>query len=173
MTDSEANMPHLPSYAGAAFSRSLGFFLLWLVLMQSAKPADLAIGVLAAAAATWVSLRLLEPASGCLRFGSLLLLLPHFLWASVLAGIDVARRAFDPRLPIQPGFVSCPLGFPPGLARNTFAAITSSMPGTVSVSGAGDTLIYHCLDISQPVVEQLWQEERLLARALTAGRRHE
>lgn len=157
----------------AVLSRGAAFYLLWLILMQSAKPADLSIGILAAASATWVSMRLLTPESGSLRFGSLLILLPHFLWASVLAGIDVARRAFDPRLPLQPGFVSCPLAFPPGLARNTFATITSLMPGTVPIGETDKNLTYHCLDTSQPVVEQLWKEERLFARAMIAGRRHD
>ncbi len=150
--------------------RGTGFFLLWLLLMQSGKLADLAIGVFASAGATWVSLRLLAPADGCLHFGKLLALLPHLLGESVLAGIDVARRAFDPRLPLRPGLVSCPLAFPPGFARNTFATITSLLPGSVAAGEVDGVLIYHCLDISAPVVEQLWKEERLLARALVAGR---
>ena len=150
--------------------RGTGFFLLWLLLMQSGKPADLAIGVFASVGATWVSLRLLAPAAGCLHFGKLLALLPHLLSESVLAGIDVARRAFDPRLPLRPGLVSCPLAFPPGFARNTFATITSLLPGSVAAGEVDGVLVYHCLDISAPVVEQLWKEERLLARALVAGR---
>ena len=156
----------------AALARSAAFFALWIVLMQSAKPADVAIGAFATIAATWVSLRLLPPMAGCLHFGALLALMPHFLWESVRAGIDVARRAFAPSLPLRPGFVRCPLGFPPGLARNTFATITSLLPGSVPVGGDDSALVYHCLDTTQPVVEQLWAEERLLARALVAGRRH-
>ena len=89
----------------------------------------------------------------------------------VLAGIDVARRALDPKLPLRPGFVTCTLGFPPGFARNTFATITSLLPGSVPVDEAEGVLIYHCLDTAAPVVEQLWKEERLLAKALSAGRR--
>jgi len=150
--------------------RGTGFFLLWLLLMRSGKPADLAIGVFASAGATWVSLRLLAPAAGGLHLRKLLALLPHLLGESVLAGIDVARRAFDPRLPLRPGLVSCPLAFPPGFARNTFATITSLLPGSVAAGEVDGVLIYHCLDISAPVVEQLWKEERLLARALVAGR---
>ena len=150
--------------------RGTGFFLLWLLLMRSGKPADLAIGVFASAGATWVSLRLLAPAAGGLHLRKLLALLPHLLGESVLAGIDVARRAFDPRLPLRPGLVSCPLAFPPGFARNTFATITSLLPGSVAAGEVDGVLVYHCLDISAPVVEQLWKEERLLARALIAGR---
>jgi multicomponent Na+:H+ antiporter subunit E len=152
--------------------RGASFFLLWVVLMQSTKAGDLAVGAFAAASATWLSLRLLPPAAGCLNFGRLLLLLPHFAWESLRAGVDVASRALAPSVRLQPGFVSCPLDFPPGLARNTFATITSLMPGAVPVAQDEGALEYHALDTSQPVVEQLWKEERLFARALVAGRRH-
>jgi multicomponent Na+:H+ antiporter subunit E len=140
--------------------------------MPSIKPGDVAMGVFATACATWASLRLLPPAAGSLRFRALLALLPHFLWESVVGGIDVARRAFSPRMPLAPGYVKCPLDFPPGMARNTFATITSLMPGAVPAGEDEDALLYHCLDTTQPVVEQMWEEERLLARALVAGRRH-
>ena len=157
----------------SALLRAAAFFIFWLVLMQSLKPSDIAMGALATVVATRVSLRLLPPAAGCLRFGSLLLLLPHFLWQSVRGGVDVARRALTPRLPLQSGFVSCPLGFGPGLARNTFATITSLLPGTVSCDEEDGLLVYHCLDTGEPLVEQLWEEERRLARALVAGRSHD
>jgi multicomponent Na+:H+ antiporter subunit E len=152
--------------------RAAAFFMLWLVLMPSLKPGDLVIGALATAAATALSLRLLPPACGWLDFRALFALLPHFLWESLRAAVDVARRVFSPSLPLRPGFVRCPLGFPPGLARNTFATITSLMPGSVPAGEDDSALDYHCLDTTAPVVEQLWQEERLLAKALVAGRRH-
>lgn len=156
-----------------ALARGVGFFALWMVLMQSTEPADLAVGALATCAATWLSLHLLAPASGHLRIHRLLAYLPHFLWESTRAGIDVARRAFSPRLPLRTGFVDCPLDFPPGLARNTFATITSLTPGTVSADAAGDVLIYHVLDTGEPAAEALRKEERRLARALIAGQPHD
>ena len=153
-------------------ARAAAFFVLWMVLMQSVKPGDLAMGAFATACATWASLRLLPPVAGCLNFGALAALMPHLIRESVVAGIDVARRVFRPRIPLRTGFVRCPLGFPPGFARNTFSSITSLLPGTVPTGGDEEALEYHCLDTAQPVVEQLWNEERLLARALVAGRRH-
>ena len=84
----------------AALMRALLYFALWIVIDQSAKPANLAFGVLATAAATWASLRLMPPSLGSVRIGALVLLLPRFLWQSLVAGWDVARRAFDPRLPL-------------------------------------------------------------------------
>jgi multicomponent Na+:H+ antiporter subunit E len=164
--------PTLQSTRSAALWRGAALFLLWMLLIRSVKPSDLMVGVLASAAACWVSLRLLPPSCGCVRFSQLLALLPHFLWESVLAGVDVARRALHPGLPLQPGFVTCQLGFPPGFARNTFATITSLVPGSMAAGEAEGEIVYHCLDTSAPVAEQIWKEERLLARALVAGRHH-
>jgi multicomponent Na+:H+ antiporter subunit E len=160
------------SLARTAWSRAALYFAFWLVLLPSAKPADLGLGVAAAAGAAWISLRLLPPSAGRLRFSVLLALLPHFVWESILAGFDVARRALSPNMPLQPGFVDCPMAFPPGLARNTFTTISSLLPGSVPAGDGDDAVVYHCIDVTQPVVEQLCEEERLLARALVAGQRH-
>jgi multicomponent Na+:H+ antiporter subunit E len=160
------------SLSSVAAARMTGFFLLWLLLMPSFKLADLAFGSLTAAAATLLSLRLYAPLNGRLHLGAFLALLPHFIWQSILAGIDVAQRTFSPDLRLQPGFVACPLALPEGLARNTFATVTSLMPGTMPCGEENGVLIYHCLDSTQPVVEQLWAEEALLARAMTAGHKH-
>ena len=141
--------------------------------MQSVKAADLAIGVFASVFATWVSLRLLPPAAGRLRLASVLMLVPHFLWQSVRAGIDVAGRALAPRVRLHPGFVRFPLGLPVGLARNTFTTITSLLPGTVPCGEDDGVLVYHCLDTTQPVVDQLLEEERRLAGAVVPGRRYD
>ena len=155
-----------------ALSRALCFIALWLILMPSVKPADLAFGLIATLVATQMSLRLLPPAAGRLRLGALLVFAPHFLAQSLLAGIDVARRALHPRLPLQPGVVVYRTGFPPGLARNEFAIITSLLPGSLPIDETEDGLVYHCLDITQPVLEQMADEERRLSGVLISGERH-
>jgi multicomponent Na+:H+ antiporter subunit E len=156
---------------GTAFARFLALAALWLMLIDSVKPGDLAMGAVTAAAATWISLRLLPPDGGRIRFAALLALLPRFLWQSIVAGIDVARRAFDPRLPLATGFVRHRTGFPRGPARCAFSTITSLLPGTVPARDDADGIEYHCLDTSQPVAEELADEERRYARAIEAGRR--
>jgi multicomponent Na+:H+ antiporter subunit E len=165
-----APAPTLDSPRRSALLRGVAFFGLWLVLIQSVKAGDIAFGICTAIIATWVSLRLSPPAAGSLRFTSLLLLLPHFLWQSVRAGVDVAGRAFSWPVDVHPGMVTYPLRFPPGQARNTFATITSLLPGTVPCDESDSALVYHCLDTTQPVVAQLCDEERRLAGALVAGR---
>jgi multicomponent Na+:H+ antiporter subunit E len=162
----------LPGLQSAAAARLTGFFLLWLMLMPSAKPADLAFGAATALAATALSLRLYEPLAGRLHLRAFVALLPHFIWQSILGGIDVARRTLAPELRLNPGFVACPLDLPEGLARNTFATVTSLMPGTLPCGEDNGVLIYHCLDCTQPVVEQLWAEEEMFGRAISAGHKH-
>lgn len=80
--------------------RAALFFGLWLVI---ARPAGLLVGVLAAAAATWRNLKLMPPHEGLGSPISALRLLWRMVSESVVTGIDIARRAFDPRLPLQPG----------------------------------------------------------------------
>jgi multicomponent Na+:H+ antiporter subunit E len=154
----------------AALSRGTVFYLLWLVLTQSFKPGDLNMGLMTALAATSVSLYLRPPSTGRLRLWLTLRLAPHFFWESVRAGVDVALRALGPQVRVQPGYVECPLAFPPGLARNRFSSFTSLLPGTVACGDRDGVLVYHCLDVTQPVVEQLWAEEKRLALVLVEGR---
>ena len=156
----------------AAAMRALLYFGVWIVIDQSAKPANLAFGVLATAAATWASLRLLPPVSGRVRIGKLVWLLPRFLWQSLVAGWDVARRAFAPGMPLQPGFVDYAPQWPRGSARNAFELISSLLPGSVP-SGETEALIeFHCLDTRQSVAAQLAAEEQVYAEAFIPGQRH-
>jgi multicomponent Na+:H+ antiporter subunit E len=148
-----------------SLARGAGFLAFWLILFGF-SPADLPVGVLVAAAATWASLRLLPPGPSRLRPVALARLALRFLYQSIVAGIDVARRALDPRLPLRPGFVVYPVRFPPGAARNVFTTLTSLLPGTVPTGGDDDELVYHCLDLDQPVVSQLAAEEAALSRAI-------
>jgi multicomponent Na+:H+ antiporter subunit E len=121
---------------------------------------------MAVVAATWTSLHLLPPGGSRPSPLAMARLALRFLCQSVLAGVDVARRALDPRLPLRPGFATYPVRFPPGAARNAFTTLTSLLPGTVPAGEVQGQLVYHCLDVDQPVVSQLAAEEAALSRAL-------
>jgi len=150
--------------------RAAGFFILWMVL-TGGNPADLVAGAVAAMAATWASLRLLPPGTSSVRPAALARLALRFLHQSVVAGVDVARRALDPRLPLHPGFVVYPVGLPRGPARNMFTTLMSLLPGTVPTgSDEKGGLLIHCLDVEQPVAAQLAAEEGLFARVIGEGR---
>jgi len=154
-----ANPSALP--VRAALARVAGFLAFWVILIGFG-PVDLVVGLITVAAATWTSLRLLPPQPGRVRLTAVVSLIPHFLWKSVVASVDVARRALDPRLPLRPGFIAYRVGFAPGPVCNVFAAITSLMPGTVPCADEDGALVYHCLDVGQPVMEELAEEERRL-----------
>ena len=149
-----------------ALTRAVGFLGVWVVLSGYAL-IDLLPGVIAALAATWVSLRLLPAGPNRMQPLALTRVALRFLRQSVLAGADVARRALDPKLPLDPGFIRYSTGLPPGTARNAFTALMSLLPGTVPVGpDERGTLVIHCLDIEQPVAAQLAAEEAMLVRVM-------
>jgi multicomponent Na+:H+ antiporter subunit E len=157
-----------PALWRSAVRRAVGFLGVWVVLSGYAL-VDLVPGVIAALAATWVSLRLLPSGPNRVQPLALTKVALRFLRESVLAGADVARRALDPKLPLDPGFMPYSTGLPLGTARNAFTALMSLLPGTVPVgSDRSGALVIHCLDIRQPVAAQLAAEEALLVR-VTGG----
>jgi multicomponent Na+:H+ antiporter subunit E len=149
----------------AAVLRWLGYLALWVALI-GLEPLDLLVGGLAAAIATWASLRLLPAGAHPVRAAGLPRLVLRFLGQSVSAGIDVARRAFSPSVPLRPGFLEYATDYERGPARNAFASITSLLPGTLAVRDDPQGILYHCLDLDQPVAADLAAEEGVVSRAL-------
>jgi len=152
----------------ASLVRGVGLLGLWVVLI-GADPSDLAAGACTAVVATWASLRLAPPGFLRLRPAALPAFALRFVWGSAVAGFDVARRAFDPRMPLRTGFVAYRPRLARGPARSAFASLTSLLPGTVPAEEDGETLLYHCLDVGQPIAEQLAAEEAAFARVLRDG----
>ncbi|MTW18397.1 sodium:proton antiporter [Rhodoplanes serenus] len=152
----------------AAIVRTGLLFGLWTILAGTGV-ADLLVGTVVAALAARVSLNLLSPGPHRVDPATAARLSLRFLLQSVLAGLDVARRAFDPRLPLRPGFIVYPTAAPPGLFRSAFTAFTSLLPGTVPAGPApargadAGGIVYHCLDVDAPVAAQLAAEETALA----------
>jgi len=152
----------------AILVRGIAYFVVWMI-MAGGRDADVLPGLAAAALATWISLVLLplDPAFAQVRPLAVLRLAIRFVWGSVVAGLDIARRAFSPSLPLKPGYVTYPVALPPGTSRNLFTSVTSLMPGTLpSGTGRSEGVIYHCLDVDQPVIRDLGQEEARLIEAL-------
>ena len=146
---------------------------LWIVLMGFGKTADLIVGSIAALVASKVSLWLMPPSAQYVQVRELILFFPHFLWQSVLSGWDVARRALHPKMPLNTGFIQYPVKQSAGYLRNTFASITSLLPGTVPCGESAQQLEYHALDTTIDVCASLKNEERLLAPVLKDGSNNE
>ncbi|MGE3295293.1 MAG: Na+/H+ antiporter subunit E [Geminicoccaceae bacterium] len=153
----------------AGIARAALLAVLWLALFGP-DPVALAVGVVAAAAAAWASLRLLPPGAARLSLSRLVGLAASFLGQSVVAGVDVAGRALDPRLPLRPGFVRHRLGLAPGPFRSGFLALSSLLPGTLPAQADPDgAVLFHCLDTRQPVAEQLARAEARFAGVRRRG----
>jgi multicomponent Na+:H+ antiporter subunit E len=143
--------------------RFAGFFLLWLVLI-GADPKHWPFGIVAACAATFASARL-WPVSTGLSFAGVARFTLRFLPQSVMAGLDVARRAFAADPGLHPGFVAHETALPPGMARDGMTAVMSLQPGKLPVGLAdqGDLLV-HCLDTRQPVAAEMAADEAAYQR---------
>lgn len=149
-------------------ARGAGFLALWTVLIGTA-PKDLPIGVVAAGAAAWAS-GMLWPAAGLLSLAGLLRFVVRFLPQSVVAGVDVARRALAPRLALDPGFVTCRTSLPRGTARRALCAVMSLQPGKLPVAAEPDgRLLIHCLDLRQPVSDEVAADEAAFRCILRGG----
>jgi len=147
--------------------RSCELAIIWLVL-TGARPEALLPGlvvVLSAAAAT-----LLLPPGGSWRWRPLALarFFPYFLGRSLVAGFDVARRAFSPDPALQPGLVELAWGLPPGPARVFLANVISLLPGTLSVGISPESLQIHILDHNPGLEGELRRLETMVDRLFQA-----
>ena len=153
-----------------AVAGRFGLFLVFWLMIAGYDPADLPVGLAAAALATWTSLRFL-PVSGLhvhlLPLASIVL---DFLRQSVSSGAQVAWLALHPSMPLRPGIVAYTTRLQPAGARNAFCALSSLLPGTLPTgSDEHGALSVHCLDVDQPVLTNLAEEEDLFLRMLRDG----
>lgn len=147
-------------------ARGVGFLLLWLVLTDG-RLAMVLPGILAAAVAARVSLALLPPRPVRPAPAALIRFLGRLAVSMVAGGVDVARRAFTPALPLSPGILRYRPRTPPGPARDSLRALMGLPPGALAFEAEdGDGWLVHCLDIHAPVVATLAEDEAQFRRAL-------
>ncbi|MBB4003017.1 Na+/H+ antiporter subunit E [Aurantimonas endophytica] len=157
-----------PRSPASLLPRGAGFLALWVVLI-GATPKDLPVGVMAAGAAAWTS-QLFWPATGAISPMGLLRFAIRFLPQSMVAGVDVARRAFAPGPMLVPGFVTWRTVLPDGAARRAFCAVMSLQPGKLPVAAEQDgTLLVHCLDLRGPILAEIRADEAAFRRVLREG----
>lgn len=133
----------------------------WAVSEGSAGAWTVGLPVVALAAAA--SLALAPDPLPRPRLLPLLAFLPFFVRRSIAGGVDVARRAFDPALPLAPALVRVPVEGMGPAERIAFALVVSLLPGTLSARLEGDRLRVHVLDEGLPVQAELLELEARLA----------
>jgi len=98
-----------------------------------------------------------------MRLAGLLSFLPFFVDQSVRGGVDVARRAMAPGLPVSPGFIDYRVGLPEGPSMAFFVNCISLLPGTFSAQLEGRVIRIHLLARGGEVVERLATLENKVA----------
>lgn len=130
------------------------FAALWWALTGGAA-GSWVVGLPVVVAATAASRRLWPRDTGWWSPLALARFLVFFLRESVRGGVDVARRAFDPALPLQPALLELRSRLPPGPAEVLLVDVMSLLPGTLSVDVSGQTIRLHVLDEQAPVEAEL------------------
>ena len=137
------------------------FLLIWWVLTDGVV-SSWWFGVPAALFALITSVALIPPMNlvwyECIRF------IPFFLKNSLIGGIDVAWRAFHPRLPITPDLINYPLTLPSGLSQVFMANTVNLLPGTLSAAVNRNILKVHVLDSEKDFLCELRAVEQHVAR---------
>jgi len=159
-----------PGSASQIARRAVLLAAVWLIL-TAADPGGIAVGLVAVTAATWLSARLRPPHAPPLRPLRALILLPRFLWRSFLGGVDVARRAFDPRMPLAPGWFVVPARIPEGGPRVILGGEFSLLPCTLVAGTRGESYLVHVLDRNGDIAGQFAQGEDELVTVLGEVRR--
>ena len=153
--------------AWAAFINRLLFLCaVWIILSGSDAKA-LVVGAFAVPAATWISLRLLPPRQHLVpwRFARHF---PAFVGGSLLGGLDVARRALSPGMPLAPGWLEVPLRLSEG-GRVAMGAELSLMPGTLAAGVREDRLLVHLLDTEAGFERAIPREEAAIAAMISGA----
>lgn len=163
MAEPSARVDRFRSRGAALLKRTLLFSGLWWVLTE-AYPDSWSFGLPVAILAALVSFAFRRPESWGINLIGALHFLPFFLRQSLRGGIDVASRAFHPRLPLTPGFLDLALHLPPGPARVFLADTFSLLPGTCSVNlDQRGHLRIHALDTASVKKADLRQVEARVA----------
>lgn len=94
----------------------------------------------------------------CFRFAT------YFFQRSLAGGIDVAKRALHPDLPIAPELVEYKLRLMPGLPRVIMVNTVSLLPGTLVADLGETTMKVHVLDGRQDFRSELEAVEEHVAQ---------
>ena len=147
------------SLAASLLARLTFFAGLWWLLTGGVW-SSWVIGIPTVIVAASSSVAILPPIN--LAWIELLRFVPFFLWRSLLGGVDVARRALQPSMPIAPALVYYRLRLPAGFAQVLMLNIVTLLPGTLVADVRDNCATLHVLDANsdwQTGVEAI--EERI------------
>ncbi len=129
--------------------------VVWLALDGVSSPlVGFAVIVLAAAAGAWLA----PPGPQSLRLSRLPVFAAFFVYESIRGAVDVALRAFRPRMDLDLQLVGYSIALPAGRPRTLLVAVVSLLPGTLSAAlhAEDNRLLVHSLTGNpEPAVRSL------------------
>jgi len=140
-------------------------FSIWLLLTASLDIQELTMGFvlsLIVAALTYdvftrAGLANLHPR----RVAYAIAYLPYFLWAMIMANLDVAYRVLHPRRPIRPGIVKCRTILKSDTGKLSLANSITLTPGTITLDVDGDEYFIHWIWVQDDVLKAENDEEHV------------
>ena len=150
--------------------RIICFGIIWAIL-SSGRMESWILGGPAVLMAAWISSKNRRFRTAGFSFAGSFLFMGFFLKASLISGIDVVRRAFHPRLLLQPDLIDYRLSLATDVARVFMADAVSLLPGTLSAHLVDAKLTVHVLDRNTPVRKELRALENRVAAMLEADDR--
>ncbi|WP_461865599.1 Na+/H+ antiporter subunit E [Thermococcus sp.] len=79
--------------------------------------------------------------------------IPYFLWAMIMANLDVAYRVLHPKRPINPGIVECRTILKSDVGKLSLANSITLTPGTITLDVIDDRYFIHWIDVKDSTVE--------------------
>jgi multicomponent Na+:H+ antiporter subunit E len=149
--------------------RAAWFALLWAVL-TGADFRNPLLALSSVGAAIAASLWLWPPGGPPVRWRHLPTLVAYFLWRALVGGVDVARRALSPAMPLEGHLVEYDSRLGDERARVLFAWMIGLMPGTACVGLEGSALTVHVIDRRAYDADDLRALEIRLAAVFTGSR---
>ena len=136
----------------------LGVF--WLLLSGHYTPLLLGLGLASVLLVVWFQRRMdridQEPIRLRPGFG-LLLYLGWLFWSVIKANIDLARRIWDPKLPVEPLWTRLDTQVTTPLEKTLYANSITLTPGTLTTDVRDDHFMIHAL--SQEGIDELREGE--------------
>jgi len=127
---------------------TLLLYLFWLVLSGHFAALLLALGAVSSLLVVLLLRRIdrvdgmpvsLRPSLGLVAYGVWL------LWNVVKSNVDVARRIWDPALPVDPGWTRLPVKLSTPLEKTLYANSITLTPGTLTADVHDDHFLVHGL----------------------------
>lgn len=151
------------------FGRLAFFALLW-IFLSAAYWTSTTFVFLAVVSATVTSLLLWRGAEGTIRWIRIPALAVYFLRQSFSGGVDVARRAFSPTMPLDPAFIAYETKLGSEAGRVLFTWMIGLMPGSASVNLEQDNrLTIHVIDRTMYNTEGVRELESRIAAVLDSA----